>query len=788
MFSTFIKIAWRNLLKNRFYTLINIGGLAVGLAVGILILLWVQDEFSFNRFHRNASRIYKLENMVATGSNRQLWQNTAAPIGPLATQHIPGVQATVRMSYNGYYGLYKYNNKTFTEPYPFFTDAAFFTVFDFPLVQGNRSNPLPDYNSVVLTESTARKYFGDQPALGKIITADNKISFKVSGVIKDFPKNSDIQANMLFSMELLAKNMYAGNTDGRNLNNDFSQYAYNTYLLLQPGMSLAQLPAQLRRLHLQVKPDDTDIGYVLMPLKKMHLYRSDGGDGGLSTVRLFVIVAILILVIACINYVNLSTARSLLRAREVSMRKIIGAPKWQLFLQFVVETSLLFAFAAAAALVLVYTLIPLFNTVSGKALVIRFSDQHVWQVIGCTIAGTLILSSIYPALLLSSFNPLKALKGKITASISDVFFRKALVVTQFAFSVILITGTIIVGRQLSYMRSKQLGYDKDHVLSCYMINMAGHLDAIKASLMTQPGVLNVTYSNMNIVSHGGQTGNNSWDGKQPGETMMISPMNVDPAFISFFKLPLVAGTGFTGSGADSMHFILNETAVKATRLTDPVGKRFKLGNTEGTIIGVAKDFHYSSMRQKIQPAVFYCQRITYGQLYIKTTGRDAPKAIAALKTEWKKYNAGFPFDYAFLDDTYTSLYKSEQQTGWLFNIFSAIAIVIACLGLFGLAAYTAQVRTREIGVRKVLGAGVAGIIQLLTADFIKLVIISIVIAIPVSWQLMNKWLQDFSYRIHIGWMVFLAAGSIAIVIALITISFQSVKAAMTNPVKALRSE
>jgi putative ABC transport system permease protein len=789
MFKNYFKTAWRNLVKNRFYTIINISGLAVGLAIGILILLWVQEEFSFDSFHSKAPNIYRLENMVGTGSSRQLWTSTASAIGVLAKKDIPGVKEEVRITYNGYYGLYKYGDKTFTESNTFFADSSLFSVFDFKMVQGNAANPFPAFNSVVLTEKTAKKYFGNESAIGKTISADDKINFTVSAVIKDFPKNSSIQGDMYFSMSLLEKNMYTGNTEGRNLSNDFMQYSYNTYLLLDPTVSLTNLPDKLRQLHLAVKSDDTDIGYVLLPLEKMHLYRADGSDGGLATVRMFMIIAILILVIACINYVNLSTARAMLRAKEVSLRKIVGAARLQLFMQFIVETAILFAFATTIAVALVYILMPFFNQVSGKELVVNFADYHIWTVILFTIFGTVLISSIYPAMLLSSFEPLKALKGKISAKISDAVFRKVLVIVQFSFSVILITGTIIIGKQLSYVRSMQLGYDKDHVVSFSMINMSKHLDAVKADLLKQPGILNMTSASANIVNYGGQTGNNSWEGKLPGETLMLSPIGIDKDFISFFKMQLTQGNSFSGAVADSTHFILNETAVKAARIKDPIGKKFSLQDREGTIIGVAKDFHFTSMREKIQPAIFYYRPVSdYGRVYLKTTGADAPKAIAAAETEWKKYNAGFPFDYSFLDDDYNSLYKSEQRTSLLFNIFAGIAIFISCLGLFGLAAYTAQVRTKEIGVRKVLGASVSGIIQLLATDFIKLVIIAIVFAVPVSWYVMNKWLQDFAYKISIGWSVFVLAGLIAIVIALLTISFQSIKAAVANPVKSLRTE
>jgi putative ABC transport system permease protein len=706
----------------------------------------------------------------------------------LAKKQIPGVENVVRITDNSFYGLFKYGNKIFNEQKNQFTDASFFSMFDFKIIEGDQANPFPDNNSIVITRTTAEKYFGNEDPIGKIIVADDSINFKVTCVINDFPKNSSIQGNMFFPMSLLAEKRYVGNTEGQNIDNDFVSFSYDTYMLLRPGFSFDGFAKKLRDIHLRIKADDTDIGYVWLPLEKIHLYRADGSDGGMGIIRMFFIVAMLILAIACINYINLSTARSMLRAKEVSLRKIVGAARWQLFMQFIVETMLLFLFAVALALTLVYLLTPLFNQVSSKNITMDFFDHHIWKVISLTILGTLLVSSIYPAVLLSSFQPISALKGKISAGISNAAFRKVLVVIQFAFSVILITGTIVIGNQLKYIRSKQLGYDKENVLSLWTTNMASHFDAIRTELLKQPGISNVTWASVNIINYGGQTGDNSWDGKENGETLMLSPMNVDKDFISFFKMQLLQGSGFTGTAADSMHFILNETAVKAARLADPIGKKFRLWKTEGTIVGVVKDFHFSSMRQKIQPAIFYCQSKSHGQIYIKTTGKNVPGAIAAAGSEWKKYNPGFPFEYNFLDDRFKSLYESEQRTGVLFDIFSGIAIFISCLGLLGLAAYTAQMRTREIGVRKVLGSSVAGILRLLAFDFMKLVVVAIIIATPASWYFMNKWLQDFAYKINIGWFVFVLAGLLAIVIALLTISFQSIKAALANPVKSLRTE
>jgi putative ABC transport system permease protein len=503
---------------------------------------------------------------------------------------------------------------------------------------------------------------------------------------------------------------------------------------------------------------------------------------------MFIIIAVLILVIACINYVNLSTARSMLRAREVSLRKIVGAPRIQLFLQFMIETALLFFFATVLAFVLVYFLVPVFNSISGKELILNLYDYRIWEVILATVAGTLLVSSIYPALLLSSFEPLKAMKGKLSARVGDGLFRKVLVVMQFTVSMILITGTLIIGRQLSFIRSRELGYDKEHVLTCNMINMSGHYAAVKSDLLRDPAVSNVTSASENIIEIGGQTGDNWWEGKEKGETLFLSPMAVDKGFMSFFRMNMKEGAAFAGSVSDSAHFILNETAVQAARLKNPIGQKFKLWKTEGTIIGVMKDFHFASMREKIKPAIFYYQRDFHGVLYLKTTGRDAPRAIAALESEWKKYNPDYPFVYTFLDDTFNRLYQGEERTEALFNVFATIAIFISCLGLFGLAAYTAQVRTKEIGVRKVLGAGVSRIIALLAADFIRLVIIAILLAIPIAWYSMNRWLQEFAYKTNIGWTVFLLAAMTAVFIALATVCFQSVKAALANPVDSLRNE
>jgi putative ABC transport system permease protein len=785
MLKNYFRTAWRYLLRNKFYSLINMAGLTVGLAIGILILLWVQDERSFDRFHRNSRDIYRMELFGGTGNSKQIWSMTVAPMGPLAKNQLPEVVEQLRLTANNSASLYKYRNKAFADERAMFSDPSFFTMFDFPLVEGKATQPFPDAHSVVITRQTAKKFFGNEPALGKVISTETNENYTVSGVIDDLPLNSSIQFDMLMPMELMMQKWQESRID---LNHDFNSYMFLTFLQLRHGTLAAGLPARLNQIHLRNKPEDTDADYLLLPLSKMHLYNADGSDAGAQTVTIFSIIALLILVIACINYVNLSTARAMLRSKEVSMRKIVGAAKVHLFLQFVVETALLFLFSAVLAIVLVKLAMPLFNQLAGKQLVFDIANGQMWIVIFCTIGATLVASSIYPALLLSSFDPLTALKSRLSISRGDTVFRKMLVVIQFASSVILIIGTLVINRQLNYIRHKDLGYDKSHVFSFWMRDMRPFYESVKGEMLGLSGVKGVTASTNSIISLGGISGDNDWDGKEANQTFIVHPIAVDKDFLSFFRIRLVEGRGFTDTKADSTHFLLNETAIKEIGLQHPLGKRFRLGNTTGTIIAVVKDFHFGSMKQKIAPVIFYSAPSFPGRMYVRTTGEDAAAAIKAAATLFKKYNADYPFSYAFLDESFNQLYQSEEREGVLFFYFAVIAILISCLGLFALAAYATHLRFREIGIRKVLGASVPGIIGLLAKDFVQLVLLGILIAMPIAWYVMDRWLAAFVYRTTLGWVVFAMAGLITILIALLTISFQALKAALANPVSSLKTE
>jgi putative ABC transport system permease protein len=790
MIKNYFKTAWRNLFNNKFYSAINIIGLTVGLAVGLLILLWVNDELSFDRFNKKADQIYKVNAQIGTGTSKQVWEWVQGPVATYALKEVPGVKNAVRILGDDDYSVFRYHDKLLRQESGTlkFTDPSIFKVFDFKLLKGNVNNPFPTDKSIIITQSTAKRYFGDDDPIGKVLVADNKDNYVVNGVMADFPGNSSIKADMLFSINI-RKNQYSPKDYWKSMDEDWGNYYSYTYLQLQPGTSLKAVEDKLTRIHVshQAGSKLSDGHYILQSLTKIHLYNPDGSSSAMQTVKVFAIVAVLILLIAAINYINLSTARAMLRSKEVSVRKIIGAARTQLFLQFIIETILFFSISLILAFAIISLLMPLYNDISAKQMHFDLLNKDIWKVIGFTVLITLVASSIYPALLLSSFKPINALKGKLSLGVGNAVFRKVLVVCQFVFSIGLIIGTLIINRQLNYIRQKELGFDKAYVFSVPMRDMESHYLAAKGELLNQSAILGVTTADNNIISQGGTTGDTDWDGKNPNEGFLIHPMSIDKDFLNVFKLKLAYGANFTGVKTDSVHYILNETAVRNAGIKNPVGKRFKLWGINGIIIGVVKDFHFASLKQKIEPFIFRYRPDTW-QIFVKTTGKDVPKAIKAVEKVWRRYNPSFPFDYTFLDQTYDSLYKSDQRTGTLFNVFAVIAILISCLGLFGLATYTAQVKVKEIGIRKVLGATVTNITTMLSKDFVTLVILAIIIATPIAWYAMNKWLEDFVYRATIQWWIFALAGIAAISIALITISFQSIRAALANPVKSLRSE
>jgi len=790
MIKNYIITAWRNLIKNKFYSAINIIGLTVGLTVGLLILLWINDELSFDRFHINADNIYKVEAQMGTGTTTQILSDVSAPVSVFALKEIPGVKDAVRMVSNEDYALFSYGEKKIVprDNTIFYTDPSIFKVFDFKLLKGNRNNPFPNVRSIIVTQKIAKRLFGDSDPIGKVLKADNHDNYMISGVAADMPENSTIKFDMLFSIEI-EKRQYDSRGYWKAMGANWGDYFASTYMLLRPGVSPAAVVNLLTKIHNRDMPasDADKVKFLAQPLTHLHLYNSDGSPSGMQTVRIFFIVALFILFIACINYVNLSTARAILRSKEVSIRKIIGAGKTHLFIQFVIETILFFAIALALAFVLITLLMPVYNNLSGKNLHFNLFDTSLWRVAGIAIFSTLIGSSIYPALLLSSFKPVSALRGKISLGTGNSTFRKSLIITQFIFSIGLIICTLIINNQLKYIRNKELGYDKSYVFDFIMRDMQKNYEVIRSQLLNHKGILGIASGSDNIISIANSTSETQWDGKDPSTSFIIHPTYIDKYFIPFFKLKFVAGANFMGTKSDSAHFILNETAVRQAGIINPIGKRFTLNKQRGIIIGVVRDFHFASLKQKIEPAVFGFSALQ-PEMFVRTTGRDAQKAVDAVQKVFKEYNPGFMMDYSFMDNDYNSMYKTDQQSGILFKWFAGIAILISCLGLYGLATYTAQEKVKEIGIRKVLGASIANITRMLSKDFLMLVAIAIIIATPIAWFAMNNWLQDFAYRITIQWWVFAWAAVIALLIAIFTISFQFIKAAMANPVKSLKND
>lgn len=792
MFKNYLKTAWRSLWKNKFYTLINISGLAVGLATGIMLLLWVQNELSYDKFNKDYKNIYQFSTHFNSGGEERVWKGVPGPLAVMS-KSIPEVQSLVRIASQFDQVLSdKDKKKIFDGNTSASVDSGFFSMFDFHFIKGNKTTAFPNNNSVVITQSVAKKLFGDKDAMGKIVGYYHNY-FTVTGVLEDFQENSSIRFDAIFPIGFYAQQFTesGGNGDWKTIDTDVGDFTFTTFVKLQRNANPVKTGKEFSAAYKTARNGDSDASFQLQNLADIHLVSSDGNNACLRMVQIFLLVVIMLLAIASINYVNLSTARSLIRAKEVSIRKIIGAKKLQLFLQFTIETILLFFFATALAIVLIFLLMPLYNNISGKILSFSLYDTAVWKTVSLAVFGTLIASSIYPALLLSSFRPIEALKGKFTSGAGIITFRKALVVFQFSISVVLLVCTIIMSNQMKFIKNKDLGYDKSYVFSVPLTQeVVDHLDAVKNELRKHTGILNVSASDVyNISNLYSETGDLDWEAKPPNSNMVITQISSDKDFIPTMKMKMAEGKNFTGTPADSAYYILNETAVKKMGLKSPyIGKQISFHNRKGTILGVVHDFNFQSLKEKIAPLIFFTFWNNRNILYVRTTGANAQNAIASVEKQYKKYAGAVPFKYNFLDKSFADEYQSEQRSGVLFNVFAGIAIFISCLGLFGLSTYTAQVKTKEIGIRKVLGASVAGIVKLISKDFVKLVAISILIASPIAWWAMNKWLEGFAYKINISWWVFVLAGISALFIALITIIFQAIKAAVANPVKSIRTE
>ncbi len=798
MFRNYFTITFRNFLRMKVYSGINILGLTIGLACSFLILLWVVDETSYDRFHTNGPQIHQAWRHFITGGQTYTMPSLPRGIADEMSAEFPEVEETV-ITFMDQELVATNGDKNYREKGGY-VGATFFRIFSFPFIHGNPETALQGMTSAVVTERTARKIFGDdwENALGRSITVDHRKEFTITGVLQDVPENSSIRFDILLPVE-----EYFASHQGRA---HWYYMAYGIYAKLNEETSLEEFNRKVGDIFNR-HTKATDHRIFLQPFEDIYLhsfYRDGKLIGGrIEYVRIFTAVAIFILVIACINFMNLATARSSQRAREIGVRKVIGAYRKSLIMQFITESVAMSFIAFLLALVIVISLLPAFNYLTGKHLTPEnLNGPILLGIIGITLlVGT--LSGTYPALYLSSFKPVAVLRGTFKQrSGSAVFFRKGLVVFQFALAVLLIVSTVVVYLQLDYNRTKNLGLERDNLL---FVAREGALidryDAVAQELLKQPGIATVTASGQNPLEVGNNTLDIEWEGKDPDNSQLFYIINTYHDFAKTMRMELVAGRDFSKTFADSMAYLVNEETAKMIggpvpigigsyrdRYQDVVGKILNVYGENGPIVGVVKNFSMNSLYAPIEPVVIRLHLEWASQLYVRTQPGETQQALESLKTVYQKFNPDYPLQYTFLDQQFEQRYRSEQVTGKLANIFAIIALFISCLGLFGLTSFTVEQRTKELGVRRVLGASVSGIVVMLSKDFLKLVFIGFMLATPVTWYLTNQWLQNFADRIEIGAAVFLLAGLAIILLALATVGWQSIKAAIANPVDSLRNE
>ncbi len=810
MFKNYFKIAWRNLARYRFISFINLFGLTVGLTCCLLILTYIINELSYDRYNKDADQVYRVTRTFYNGNGEQTLKLSAIapPFGYYMPSDFPEIQKMTRLLNNGSLP-FRYKDKLINQPDVYFADENLFDVFTVKVLKGNPKTALSDPFSVMLTEETAKKYFGNEDPINKVLRANNQFDVKVTGIYKAFPPNAHLHPDILVSFNTLKDSAVYG---AENLRTNWGNNSFFTYIKLPKNYDIKKMEARFSAFldnHMAgqyggVKPSKaTSLG--LQKLTDIHLYSHTDYEaepnGDIARVYIFSAIALFILLIACINYMNLSTARSAIRAKEIGIRKVIGARRKELVFQFLSESIIISWVATLFAFICLYFTLPWLNQLSGQELSISLLLK--WQVLIPLFLTPFIvgfISGVYPALFMSSFKPVKTLKGIFKVSGSSINFRKVLVVTQFAISIILIITTIVVFQQLHYMQNASLGYDKDHVVTLpYYGQLNNQYESFRNTLLRNPNIKSVGLSSR--IPTGRLL--DDMGASAPGADSMV-PIKADIRyvatdydFIPTYGIRMVAGRNFSREyGTDTSNFVINESAVKAVGWKSPeeaVGKDFKYGTLTGHIIGVMKDFNFESFHEKIKPLIFIMPASSgnnsfYNSISLKISGQNVSSALTTLQDAWQRYLPDLPYQYSFLDEKFSKLYQAEQRQETIFTVFACIAIFIACLGLFGLSAFAITQRVKEIGVRKVLGANVGSIVSLLSKDFVKLVLISAIIAFPVAWYAMTKWLQDFAYRIDIHWWVFILAAILTLLVALATVSFQAIKAASANPVKSLRSE
>lgn len=791
MLKNYIKITFRHLWKNKTYSFLNIFGLAIGLACAGVIFLWVEDEVTYDSSHVKKDRIYQVWENWNYDGNIRTFTSTPALLADAMKTEIPGITQTCRTSEQATNLLFTFGDKKMYAA-GIYVDASLFNIFTFPFTEGNAAVPFPQLYSIVITEKTARKFFGDtKNVVGKTITVDNAQPYVVSGVIKDIPENSTLKFEWVAPFEIyFSQNPYLKNWGSNSV---------DTYAELAPHADLTAINHKLQNFIAAHSPGAINQAFLFsMNNWRLHDQFSDGKQSGgrIEYVRLFSLIAWIILFIACINFMNLATARSEKRAKEVGIRKVVGAGKGRLITQFISEALFMSLLAAVVAVLLLFLVLPGFNALVDKHLSVGLDRPvHLIWLLGITVICG-VLAGSYPSLYLSSFNPVFVLKGIKSKTGSAAFIRKGLVIAQFSVSITLIICTAIIYQQIQHVKKRNLGLNKDNLISMQLQGtMKQNFAAIKTALLATGVVENAALADHVPLYGGNNTSDIGWTGKSPTDNILISQRVVSPEFIQTAGMKIVAGSDFKPvTAANSMDVLITESLEQLMGKGSAVGKTITTPFSEDSTIhsrvaGVVKNYVYGNMYGTPDPVVFYCMPDEANLMYVRmNTGADKEAALHKIGDVMKQLNPAYPFTYQFVDDQFNAMFINETLMQQLSRLFATLAIVISCLGLFGLAAYTAERRTKEIGIRKVLGASVSGITRLLSADFLKLVGIAALIAFPVAWYTMDQWLQKFPYRISIHYWVFVLAGIAAMLIALLTISFQSIKAALMNPVSSLKAE
>lgn len=805
MIRNYLKTAWRNLLQNKTTSLISMAGLAVGICCFLLLTTYLINELRYDRFNVNADRIARMAYSYKTAEDKDV-NNIAitqtAPV-PVFKQEFSEIEEGARIfNYSGSRpATVQYGDKVLSEKYVLAADDGFFKMFSFKFVAGNAANALADPSSIVITQSTAKKYFGDENPLGKVLKLNQTNNMMVTGVIEDVPSYSQIQFDMMANSAITSRSK----TRQWDSANNYS------YIMLKPGANMKGLEAKMNTyidnlFKNETKASGTKTWYTLEPLTSVHLHSTAQygltPSGNIKYIYILGVVAVILLLLACVNFLNLVTARSAERAREIGVRKVMGAMRGQLFSQFIIEAGIITLFSLLIGVLLLTVLFPGFSTFTGQQL--GFKTWNIsWLV--SALAALLILVTLlagtYPSLYLSAFKPVVTLKGSSSAQAGGNTLRKSLVVFQFVVSVFFIISTLIASNQLHYIQSLNTGISRDQVLVLDIGGMPfSNIQTFKNEVNQQTGVISSTASYDSPINAGGGYMINSAEGKNSNYTLSVTAIPVERNFTKTLGIKLIAGKDLNlgdeqqvlDTAFNNRHysFILNEKAVKALgwKPEEAIGKKIGMNGRMGTIKAVAKDFNFASLHEEITPIVMFPEYDWFGKLLIKTSGKNTANTVTAIQAKWHKFYPNSPFEYHFLDQEFDAMYKTDQRTGGILTAFTMVTIFISCLGLFGLAVFSTRQRIKEIGIRKVLGAGVMSIVGLISFDFIKLVLIAIVISSPIAWYAMNTWLQDFAFRVNIQWWVFAIAGGTAALIAFLTVSYQSIKAALSNPVKSLRSE